>query len=325
MTQPYQPQTYQPQTYQQPAPDGVPPVQSQQSYSGGPNPAQFPQPPSDNSDESDSFFGSRTPGFSWAHDGSMGYWRGGTIIRIDQETQQLDYYTKEPKFFPDSGKKRMQLPVTVVSDERDPGNPEDDGHRRIFIKGHMKTAIENAFKEVNAPGLRLGGKLFVCWTHGGEVNNPDRTKYWAAKYEPPQPGRHADQYFMQGGQQNAAQPTTRNHYPTPQPSAPVTEYIQYPQNNTAHPGQQLLQPPQLPPTGNPATLQQAAQYVASADVQQAPPPPWQQPQNPPQPPQAVQPWLPSQAELNAPQQAHYAPQQAPPPQQTSPFHYLPPS
>jgi hypothetical protein len=85
----------------------------------------------------------------------------------------------------DDGSPAMQLVVTLATQERD--DEEDDGLRRIYIKGQMKAAMQAAIKAVGAKQLDLGGTVTVTYTHDGERTNPafSPPKQYAVQYVPP--------------------------------------------------------------------------------------------------------------------------------------------
>lgn len=145
---------------------------------------------------------------------------GGRITEKPTVEQQRDIKTGEKKFWND-GNLMMQLVVTVQTDERDPQVEEDDGRRRLFVKGQLKNAIADAVRTAGARGLEVGGTLTVTYTHDGLATqrgfNPP--KQYAATYvaaaatelhtpdpgipaQPAVPGLTAQQYAA--AQQNPA-------------------------------------------------------------------------------------------------------------------------
>lgn len=180
---------------------------------------------------------------------------GGRITEKPTVEQQRDIKTGDKKFWGD-GNPMMQLVVTVQTQERDPQVEDDDGRRRLFVKGQMKNAIADAVRAAGARGLEVGGTLTLTYTHDGAVTqrgfNPP--KQYTASYvaaatnalNTPDPGTQyaAPQQYAQ---------------PTPAPAAP----------GVAIPG---LTPEQIAAAqANPATAallaqQQAAQ--ASGNVPQ---------------------------------------------------------
>ncbi|MEE1818004.1 hypothetical protein PUR59_23655 [Streptomyces sp. SP18ES09] len=97
----------------------------------------------------------------------------GTVVsgRITEKPtveQQRDIQSGEQKFWPD-GNPMMQLVVTIQTEERDPTIDEDDGRRRLFVKGVMKNAVADAVRMAGARGLEVGGTLAVTYTHDGQA------------------------------------------------------------------------------------------------------------------------------------------------------------
>ena len=113
----------------------------------------------------------------------------GKVVRgrVEAATvaDQTDIKTGTVKTWQD-GSARKQLVITILTEERDPTNSEDDGRRRLFAKSNMFTAIREAVKKTGGQ-LQVGGKLAVQYTGDGEqkevgLNAP---KLFKAQYEPP--------------------------------------------------------------------------------------------------------------------------------------------
>ena len=111
----------------------------------------------------------------------------GTVIAAEVK-QQTDMDTGQPLTW-DNGDPRMQLIVTLQTDERDPDLNDDDGTRRLFAKGNMLTAIKAAVKKANAR-LEPGGTLVVKYSGDGEQKkrgfNPPKLYEAAYKAGAPQ-------------------------------------------------------------------------------------------------------------------------------------------
>lgn len=111
----------------------------------------------------------------------------GTMIQgeiVSSEVrQQTEYKTKEPMVWKD-GSPRMQLVVTVQTAEFE--DAEDDGRRRVFVKGAMAAAVRSAVLEAGERGIANGGKLAVKYTGDGiaegGMNPPKQYQVW---YQPP--------------------------------------------------------------------------------------------------------------------------------------------
>jgi hypothetical protein len=110
---------------------------------------------------------------------------GGRITEKPTVEQQRDISTGDKKFWSD-GNPMMQLVVTVQTTERDPQIEEDDGRRRLFVKGQMKNAIADAVRGAGCRGLEVGGTLTVTYSHDGTASqrgfNPP--KQYTAQYIP---------------------------------------------------------------------------------------------------------------------------------------------
>lgn len=108
---------------------------------------------------------------------------GGRITEQPKVEQQRDIQSGEQKFW-SNGDPMMQLVVTIQTDERDPSLEDDDGRRRIFVKGQMKNAVADAVRQAGAKGLEVGGTLHVRYTHDGEQTKRgfSAPKQYAAKY-----------------------------------------------------------------------------------------------------------------------------------------------
>ncbi|MFJ8110463.1 hypothetical protein [Streptomyces sp. NPDC096132] len=159
---------------------------------------------------------------------------GGHITEPPQVEQQRDIQSGEKKFWND-GNPMMQLVVTVQTDQRDPAIDEDDGKRRIFVKGQMKNAVADAVRAASAKGLEVGGILRVRYTHDGEQKQRGYSapKQYEAHYTP------------------AAAAQLQNQPAATAPAAPPAQAYG-----------------QVPPGVNPVTGEISAQAPAGLDPQQ---------------------------------------------------------
>lgn len=107
----------------------------------------------------------------------------GTITVTPEIKQQTDPQTGKPSFW-DNGDPKMQLIVTLATDQRDDTVEDDDGTRRLFVKGKMQYAIRDAVKTAGAKGLEVGGRLTVTHTGLGDApfKGASRAKLYAADY-----------------------------------------------------------------------------------------------------------------------------------------------
>jgi hypothetical protein len=109
----------------------------------------------------------------------------GTVVKAET-SQQTDFTTGEPKTYSD-GNPMLQVVVTLQTDERDPEVDNDDGLRKVYVKGQMRKAVGDA---VRASGSKLepGGILAVQFVSEEEPEkrglNPK--KVYRAQYQPAQ-------------------------------------------------------------------------------------------------------------------------------------------
>lgn len=340
-----------PQGWQQ-APQGPPPQAGppagQQPWQQAP---QAPPPQAAPQDETgdDEFFTGGTGGsyMSFADDTCVGHPRGGTIVGIN-ERQQTHKKTKEPMFWPNSDRAIMIKVVTMQTNERKPGDQEDQGLRSVWLpqsKDVTKAVIE-AMKQStpNEMRLKLGGQLWITRTGSRQTKQQDGSAgfpafTYTAQYVPPQ--ENPNDGFFVGGQpgngQAPAQAAPQQQGPPAQAAQTPWQQGPAPQQGNAYAtanGQQGWQQPapqQAPPQGGwqqPAP-QQAGPPPAAPNgqapwAQQAPPQqpangqaPWAQ-QPPAGPPAGTwQPAAPDPANPwgNQPQQQQYPPQGQQYPQQ----------
>jgi hypothetical protein len=109
----------------------------------------------------------------------------GTIDDDPIATQQTDIDTGTPLTW-NNGDPRMQVVVTLATDLRD--DSEDDGLRKVYIKGKsMTAAVRDAVRKAGAKGLERGGQLTVTYTGDGvaERRGLNPPKLYSASYAPP--------------------------------------------------------------------------------------------------------------------------------------------
>lgn len=108
----------------------------------------------------------------------------GTVVSNDV-TQQTDFTTGEPKKWKD-GSPMMQVVVTLQTDERDPAIDNDDGQRRIYVRGQMTNAVRDALRDAKCK-LAVGGTLAVQYVADKASDKPglNPAKQYRAQYQPP--------------------------------------------------------------------------------------------------------------------------------------------
>lgn len=200
---------------------------------------------------------------------------GGTILEIGEAVQAKEFSTGKPATWPD-GSPKMQVRITLSTDERDPQDPTDEGKRNLWVsesgkKGGMLAAIRDAVKEAGADTIRPGGILQMAMIgFDPESKNPQNPrKLYQARYQAPAPaggmfgGADQQQQAPAPYQQQQA-PASVNPY---QQQAPAAQYQQAPAS--ANPYQQ--QAPAAPAAPNYSAnpyQQQQQQAPSSADLYQ---------------------------------------------------------
>jgi hypothetical protein len=106
----------------------------------------------------------------------------GTVVSAEI-TQQRDL-EGNPKTY-DDGNPMEQLVVTLQTDERDASIDNDDGKRRLFVKGQMKAAVADAVRK-SGSSLQPGGKLAVKYIgdKAPEKRGFSPAKQYQAAYQP---------------------------------------------------------------------------------------------------------------------------------------------
>lgn len=178
---------------------------------------------------------------------------GGSIVTKPQVRQETEFGTQKPKFFP-SGDPILGLLVDVQTNQRDASVDDDDGVRRFYIEGkRLKDAVREAVRASGAPGLEVGGQLWVAFIGHGQpasagISSP---KLYQARYVP------AATAALQPQQQPPVQ------QPTYQAPPPVQQqHQQAPVQQQAAPPQQQLGSPYVPPPNAPTPEQVAAVRAA---------------------------------------------------------------
>lgn len=126
--------------------------------------------------------GGGIPSIKWK-DETIGYTVVGNIVEQPKVQQMKKYKSDELDYWP-SGDPKMQIVCTLQTDLRDPGSPDDDGRRRLFIEPRMMAPVREAVQRAGARGLAIGGRLAVRWISGsgeGEGN----ARQFAAEYAAP--------------------------------------------------------------------------------------------------------------------------------------------
>lgn len=139
----------------------------------------------------------------------------GTITEPPQVKQQTDLQGK-PKTW-DNSDPMMHLVVTLQTQEKT--DQEDDGRRRVYVKGSkdpasqsLTAAVSAAVQAAGAKGLEVGGTLTVTYVADGVARAVgfNAPKKYTAKYSRPS----GDQ-FLAAPAPGAARPVTAAAAPGP--------------------------------------------------------------------------------------------------------------
>jgi len=166
----------------------------------------------------------------------------GTVIKAEVR-QKTDPDTSKPEFW-DDGRAVEQIVVTLSTELRDPDDPQDDGHRNVYIKGwgDQLKALKAAIKASGAKDIQPGGRFVAQLTGKGERAKP-----------------------------HLSPPNIFAYAYTPPAAAAVSNLLAEP---AATPVQQPQAPAALPTPGNPfanLTPEQIAALAALQQAQQKPP------------------------------------------------------
>jgi hypothetical protein len=111
------------------------------------------------------------------------------VITNSSMRQQTDFTTGEPKVW-DDGSPRMQIVISLQTDER--VDDEDDGTRNVYVKipSQMMRAMRDAIKKAGAEGISNGGKFLVRYVGDAEPKKRGMSgeKQYFVKYEAPPSG-----------------------------------------------------------------------------------------------------------------------------------------
>lgn len=133
----------------------------------------------------------------------------GVITEPPEVRQQTDIQTGDPLFWPKSQTPKNQLVVTIQTELRE--DAEDDGLRRIYVKGRSLTnAVRDAVRDAGAKSLDVGGMLKVAFVGEGDppAKGFNAPKLYQAQYEKPATTKKSQTDFF------------NSHADTPQPAAP---------------------------------------------------------------------------------------------------------
>lgn len=118
---------------------------------------------------------------------TIGTTYSGAITDTPVETQRTDIKDGTPLTW-DNGKPITQLEVKIQTGNPDENDPDDDGVRKLYIKGKsMTNAVRDAVKAAGSKKLEVGGRLTVTYIDNGVSSTKGFTppKLYSASYEAP--------------------------------------------------------------------------------------------------------------------------------------------
>lgn len=144
----------------------------------------------------------------------------GRVVTAETR-QQKSFDTGEPEFWSD-GNPKLQIVVTLATDQRDPADPEDDGQRNVYLKGwgQQLNALRAAVAKAGAKNVAPGGVLTVTYIRDGEIKQRgfNALKEYDITYAAPSQAALGD---LLGGGQQATAPAAPVAQPAP--AAPAVD------------------------------------------------------------------------------------------------------
>lgn len=139
--------------------------------------------------------------------GAIGDTVSGTIVSEPTVEQRKHIETGEPLTWKD-GNPQLQMVVSLQTQLRDPSIEDDDGIRRLFVKGKLRGAVQESVIASGRKGLDVGGTLSVTYYADGEKTNPafNAPKLFRAQYTPPSASEQAAQFLGTSADAPAAVP-----------------------------------------------------------------------------------------------------------------------
>jgi len=219
----------------------------------------------------ESFFSGGGKSVSWK-DKPLGTMVSGIIKTVHPPQVATDPVTNQPQISKRTGQPKMQVRIELLTNERDPQDPDDDGLRNLYVGGWMQGAIGDALRKAGVQGPpEVGGQLTVTLTERQPNENPVLAPInkFQATYVPA--SAQATGQFFNGSQPQA--PVG----PPPQPT-PVPGF----QGAYAPPGgyPQHMQPQAQQPVPQQAAPQQPQQYPGYVGAPAPVPPGTPEPQRP---------------------------------------------
>lgn len=107
---------------------------------------------------------------------------GGVIFKMERLEERDDNGNTKLNEW---GKPKPLFVAWIMTDLRDPENPDDDGSRRLWIKGNALYELKTYLRENGLGAPKVGGQIFIKLIGKKPSGKPQPMKLHAAKYIPP--------------------------------------------------------------------------------------------------------------------------------------------
>lgn len=191
-------------------------------------------------------------------------WLGGLVIEVSPARQVTNFTTKAAEYHKladgrdDLSRPKTRYPLTLMTADRDPALPGDDGRRRVSIQSFMIAPVSKALAANGRANLgpEVGASLFIMRTvvhkERGADGQPAKHHEWGAHYVPATDETRAQAAAIMAASAAAV--------PTQPPVVPTT----------AAPAAPVYGQPPAPAYVDPAQPQFPGQVVPAAPVAQDP-------------------------------------------------------
>jgi hypothetical protein len=154
-----------------------------------------------------------------------GTWQGGVVLSVDPPRQRTAPREQggAPQFFKD-GQPMVSYPVTLLTQDRDPADPQDKGVRKDYIQSTAIKAVKTELTKHGVAEPQVGAQLYrMLVTPGGPGGAPGQKSHiWQYHYAPP-----TAETLALVAAHNAA-PVAAAATPAPTVAAPDPVAAQYP-------------------------------------------------------------------------------------------------
>lgn len=189
------------------------------------------------------------------------------VIEIPKVQQQLDFETKQPKYYSD-GNPMMMLAVEVQTDLRE--DTEDDGTRMIYLRNQSLRALQDEMRRLGVKQFGIGTVMQMTLVDLKPTSKGNPQKIFDIKLQPtPLSNPQADALLAPPQAPQAAPQGPQGGYQAPY-GAPVPQVPAQPQGWYQEPPQAPQQAPVQQPAPSAPPVQQFAPQAPQAPAYGAP-------------------------------------------------------